>query len=78
MKKLMILMTLLSLLVALLALAASAATGPYTLVLITQGKHFKAQLGTFTTLRECIDEGTEILTDQDIYIGFGCIIEEDL
>jgi hypothetical protein len=68
----------LTLLVALLALAASAATGPYTLVLITKGKHFKAQLGTFTTLSECINEGTEILTDQDIYIGFGCIIEEDL
>ena len=63
---------------ALLALTASAATEPYTLVLITKGKHFKAQLGTFETLRECINEGTEILTDQDIYIGFGCVIEEDL
>ena len=68
----------LTMLVALLALTASAATGPYTLVLITQGKHFKAQLGKFENLRECINEGTEILTDQDIYIGFGCIIEEDL
>lgn len=65
-------------LVALLALVASAATGPYTLVLITKGKHFKAQLGTFMTLSECINEGTEILIDQDIYIGFGCVIEEDL
>ena len=70
MKRLMMLMVL-------LALAASAATGPYTLVLITPGRHFKAQLGTFATLRECTNEGAKILTDQDIYIGFGCVIEED-
>ncbi len=63
---------------ALLTLAASAATGPYTLVLITQGRHFKAQLGTFETLRECTNEGAKILTDQDIYVGFGCVIQEDL
>jgi len=66
------------LLTALLALVASAATGPYTLVLITKGKHFKAQPGTFDNLRGCITEGIEILTDQDIYVGFGCVIEEDL
>jgi len=66
------------LLTALIALAASAATGPYTLVLITKGKHFKAQIGTFETLRECTNEGALILTDQDIYVGFGCVIEEDL
>ena len=66
------------LLTALIALAASAATGPYTLVLITKGKHFKAQLGTFETLRECTNEGAKILTDQNIYVGFGCVIQEDL
>ena len=66
------------LLLALFSLAASAETGPYTLVLITKGKHFKAQVGTFDNLRECTNEGAKILTDQDIYVGFGCVIEEDL
>ncbi len=66
------------LLTALIALAASAATESYTLVLITKGKHFKAQIGTFDSLRECTNEGAKILTDQDIYVGFGCVIEEDL
>jgi len=66
-------------LVVLFALAASAATEqPYTLVLITPGKQFKAQLWKYETMRECTNDGARILTDQDIYIGFGCIIEEDL
>ena len=61
-------------LIALLSLSVSAETGrPYTLVLITQGRHFEWQLGTFDDLRECKREGIEKVSDHDVYIGFGCI-----
>jgi hypothetical protein len=63
---------------ALIALAASAATGPYTLVLVTVGKHFKAQTGTFATLNECTAEGAKIIVNQELYLGFACVHEEDL
>lgn len=63
-------------LIALLALSASAATGPYRLVLVTVTEHFETQLGTFETMRECTNEGARLLTDQDLYIGFGCVPQQ--
>lgn len=68
------LLTLIAVLCLIASMGAPAETGPYTLVLITPGRHFKAQLGTFDSLRECTNEGAKILTDQDIYVGFGCVI----
>jgi len=65
------------LIMALVALAASAATGPYTLVLITQGRYFKSQLGTFESLRDCKIEGTAMVLEHDLYIGFGCVTDAD-
>jgi len=70
MKRLMIL-------TALVALTASAETESYTLVLVTQGKHFKSQPGTIESLRECTTEGAEMLLDQEIYVGFGCVLPEE-
>ena len=65
------------LITALIALAASAATGPYTLVLITTGRHFKSQLGTFESLRDCKVVGIEMVLEHDLYIGFGCVTDAD-
>jgi hypothetical protein len=63
----------------LLAVNVSAATEPYTLVLVTQGKHFKSQLGTFESVRNCATEGAEMLFDQKLlYIGFACVLTEEI
>ena len=63
---------------ALLALSASAATESFTLVLVTQAEHFETQLRTFESLRECTNAGAELLGDQDLYIGFGCMLTEEI
>lgn len=62
-----------------LVLATSDATEPpYMLVLVTVAEQFETQMGAFESLRECTDEGARLLTDQDLYIGFGCVTEESL
>jgi hypothetical protein len=62
----------------LLAVNVSAATDPYTLVLVTQGKHFERQLGTYESVRECATEGAEMIFDHELYIGFACVLTEEI
>jgi hypothetical protein len=61
------------------SMTASAETGPYTLVLVTRGKYFvKAQTGTFETLNDCTAEGAKLIVNQNLYLGFACVLPDDL
>lgn len=60
-----------------LALAV-APTGPYMLVLVTLTEHFETQLVTFKTLKACTNAGAKLMVDQELYLGFGCVLEDRL
>lgn len=61
-----------------LVMATSDAKEPYMLVLVTLTEHFETQLVTFDTLRECTNEGAKLMVDQDLYLGFGCVLPDRL